>query len=261
MRNFVRTILAGATATAAVGLASVPAQAVTVIGCGGGSSCLTGTINVNLVAADDVATGSFGLGNIGIGGSEVKFSSTSDILDLITGQATVKAGDDTLLNQLTFSVADGFTGAEFSLNPLTGGGGKPLTFSVLFTSMAGITGQSLFTTGDQRFAILAGAGETITQVNIASAEGFGTFRQLRIGQGAVGAVPEPATWMFMLLGMAGVGFSMRRKEKRLYAYVTPELIIEFQQSRRSKDRRFCFVYLSPLFYNSAQHHGVLTYWI
>lgn len=27
------------------------------------------------------------------------------------------------------------------------------------------------------------------------------------------AVPEPATWMMMLLGMAGVGFSMRRKSK------------------------------------------------
>ena len=27
------------------------------------------------------------------------------------------------------------------------------------------------------------------------------------------AVPEPAAWMLMLLGMAGVGFSMRRKDK------------------------------------------------
>lgn len=28
-----------------------------------------------------------------------------------------------------------------------------------------------------------------------------------------GAVPEPSTWMFMMLGMAGVGFSLRRKNK------------------------------------------------
>ena len=209
MRNFARSIFAGATAIAAVGLASVPAQAVTVIGCGGGSNCLTGTINVNLVAADDVATG---YGNIGAGGSVVTFSS-SEFLDLITGQATIKAGDGSLLNDLTFNVADGFTGAEFNLNPLTGGG-KPLAFSVFFTSIAGITGQSNFTTGDQRFALLAGAGETITQVKISSTEGFGTFTQLRIGQDAVGAVPEPATWMLMLLGMAGVGFSMRRKDKQ-----------------------------------------------
>ena len=30
----------------------------------------------------------------------------------------------------------------------------------------------------------------------------------------VGAVPEPSTWMFMLLGMTGVGFVMRRKDKQ-----------------------------------------------
>ena len=30
----------------------------------------------------------------------------------------------------------------------------------------------------------------------------------------VPAVPEPATWMFMLLGMTGVGFAMRRKDKQ-----------------------------------------------
>lgn len=29
----------------------------------------------------------------------------------------------------------------------------------------------------------------------------------------VPAVPEPATWMLLLLGMAGVGYSMRRKDK------------------------------------------------
>ena len=29
-----------------------------------------------------------------------------------------------------------------------------------------------------------------------------------------GAVPEPATWMMMLLGLAGVGFSMRRRDQQ-----------------------------------------------
>ena len=28
----------------------------------------------------------------------------------------------------------------------------------------------------------------------------------------IGAVPEPTTWMLMLMGMAGIGFSMRRKK-------------------------------------------------
>lgn len=32
--------------------------------------------------------------------------------------------------------------------------------------------------------------------------------------GQMGAVPEPSTWIFMLLGMTGVGFAMRRKDKQ-----------------------------------------------
>ena len=31
---------------------------------------------------------------------------------------------------------------------------------------------------------------------------------------SMAAVPEPTTWMLMLMGMAGIGFSMRRKEKQ-----------------------------------------------
>ena len=32
--------------------------------------------------------------------------------------------------------------------------------------------------------------------------------------GTAAAVPEPSAWMLMLLGMAGVGFTMRRKDKQ-----------------------------------------------
>lgn len=41
------------------------------------------------------------------------------------------------------------------------------------------------------------------------------FDLLNVGQAdQVGAVPEPTTWMLMLIGMAGVGFSMRRKQQQ-----------------------------------------------
>ncbi len=43
---------------------------------------------------------------------------------------------------------------------------------------------------------------------------YGASSSVRLYKTGVGAVPEPATWMFMLLGMAGVGFSMRRKGKQ-----------------------------------------------
>lgn len=33
------------------------------------------------------------------------------------------------------------------------------------------------------------------------------------GNISFGAVPEPAAWMLMMIGMAGIGYTMRRKEK------------------------------------------------
>ena len=55
----------------------------------------------------------------------------------------------------------------------------------------------------------------------AGTEGLNTFTTIysasstaRLYKTGVGAVPEPSTWMLMLLGMAGVGFTMRRKDKQ-----------------------------------------------
>ena len=48
-----------------------------------------------------------------------------------------------------------------------------------------------------------------TDVNAASGNDFG-LDEISV----TAAVPEPATWMMMLIGMAGVGFSMRRKDKQ-----------------------------------------------
>lgn len=35
----------------------------------------------------------------------------------------------------------------------------------------------------------------------------------KVGEGAIGAVPEPSTWALMLLGFAAVGFTMRRSKE------------------------------------------------
>ena len=37
------------------------------------------------------------------------------------------------------------------------------------------------------------------------------FDDITFGSAVAGAVPEPTTWMLMLMGMAGIGCSMRRK--------------------------------------------------
>ena len=43
---------------------------------------------------------------------------------------------------------------------------------------------------------------------------YGASSNVRLYKTGVGAVPEPSTWMFMLLGMTGVGFALRRKDKQ-----------------------------------------------
>ena len=205
-------VLKIALASAAMGLAAVPAQAVEVIGCGGGSSCLSGTTNVNLVSAENTALGT---GTVGIGGPAVTFTTTeAGGLDLdASGQATISAGDEGTLTQLMFNIVTGFTGAEFSLNPLNVQGG-PIQFGVSITTSAGGLFNFLAPAGNQRFAVLAGVGETLTSVTLSSTAGFGSFTQLRVGTGRnVGAVPEPGTWAMMLLGFGGIGYSLRRRRK------------------------------------------------
>lgn len=205
-----------AIAALAAAMVASPASAADIIECGGGSNCITGTTNVNLVGANDVL---LGRGNIGNGGPEVLFTTTqTGGIDLVTGQATITASNpNATLDNLTFSVATGFSAAEFNLSPLTGGG-PPQPFSVSILLNSGYT--ETFTTGNQRFGILAGAGETINSVTINTPSGaFGAFTQLRIAPAAVAAVPEPGTWALMLLGFGGVGVSMRRRRSRVLMQV------------------------------------------
>jgi hypothetical protein len=197
-------------AALAVAAFSTPASAATIIACGGGSNCVTGTTNVNLVGANDVMSGT---GNIGIGGPVVNFSTTqAGGFDLVTGQASISAADPSMsLDNLLFSVATGFTAAEFNFNPLTGGG-PPAPFSVRIITNTGA--DQTFTVGNQRFGILADTGETITSVQINTPTGaFGAFTQLRITPAAVNAVPEPGTWAMMLVGFGAIGASMRRRRR------------------------------------------------
>ncbi len=171
---------------------------------------MSDTTNVNLTNGENVLIGN---GTVGIGGAAVTFTTTeAGGLDLdASGQATISAGDEGTLEDLTFQILTGFSAAEFNLNPLNVQGG-PISFGVTITTLGGYT--ESFTTGNQRFAVVAGAGETLTSVSITTptTAGFGALTQLRV-RGPVGAVPEPATWAMMLLGFGGIGYSMRRRRK------------------------------------------------
>ncbi len=57
---------------------------------------------------------------------------------------------------------------------------------------------------------LVQGGRNVLTVNGTSG-GNGAFSG-NLSFASVAAVPEPTTWMLMLMGMAGIGFSMRRKK-------------------------------------------------
>lgn len=148
-------------------------------------------------------------------------------------QITNLGTSNTSINELTFS-----SFAGFDLSSTGTGAWQQLGAFGVFTngvemadsarrgpdgSVIGANfGTTLFNDVDAGTNSLLNPGETsaIFQIRTrASNFQLGTFTaQNGIGLTGSGfapaaAVPEPSTWMLMLLGMAGVGFAMRRKEK------------------------------------------------
>ncbi len=68
--------------------------------------------------------------------------------------------------------------------------------------------------GQNFFSAVATDGDVFTRVSFDSnGSGFRDARQFRIGGiDQMGAVPEPSTWMMMLLGFGALGFVMRREK-------------------------------------------------
>lgn len=207
-----RRVLAIALATAAIGLGSTSAEAVTLQLCTSGASCVSGTTNVNLGTYN--APGSLTVtGNVGIGGPQVNFTSDNGLLETNTGAATIFTASGSALSQLTFTLLTGaFTSAEFNLEQ-----GDPKAFDIVLSVSGGGTKVISIANanGSNIFNIIGDPGETFTSASFVStgAGGFADFKQLRLVL-APGAVPEPGTWGLMLLGFAGVGMALRRSRRR-----------------------------------------------
>ena len=151
--------------------------------------------------------------------SKVVFTSMSDNLESSPqGQAKITpigAGSADGLNNLSFSLENlsTFTQAEFNILANVGGSVRLSALdsaNMVINSLTATVG----TSGQNFFGFLADNSTPISSIRI---EALGATQIASIGQfrvqgiNAVGAVPEPTTWMLMLLGMAGIGFSMRRR--------------------------------------------------
>ena len=205
-----KILFAGAALVVAFG--SQAASAATIISCGGASSCITDTDNVLLDSATGVMVGT-GETNTTPAAS-VEFTSTTDLLNLdASGQATISAVDE-VLNSLTFTLLGGaiFERAEFNL---FNGAANPLSVTIMTNTGSSETFDIANANGANRFGITADAGESLSSVTFTSAVGFDSLRQLRIGGVTTpGAIPEPATWLMMLIGFGLLGGVMRAAKRK-----------------------------------------------
>jgi hypothetical protein len=163
------------------------------------------------------ATGATVLGTTNQTNTQVVFTSSTDtLLAGANGQAYLTATDQAL-NAFNISLTNpnlGFTAFEFNLNSNVTGN-LTLTFTDQFGTTqvqnGGTTTFAVGANGSNFFNALATNGEVITNVAVSGAN-LSQVGQVRLGGvTAFRAVPEPATWALMILGIAGVGASLRRR--------------------------------------------------
>jgi hypothetical protein len=178
-----------------------------------------GTSNVLLNPATNVSTVT---GVVGPSNLVVNFesSSGSGLLNANpSGQATVSGGTgNTALTQLTFGLAnnDTFTRAVFNINASTSGS---VVIHVEGVNIDGGFFEDDFTVdanGQNFFTVTAINGQAITSISLTAINGavFEDIRQVRLGGGEVGEIPEPASMLLLGTGLLGAAASLRKRFRK-----------------------------------------------
>ena len=178
-----------------------------------------GTDNVLLNPAVDVTTVT---GTVGPSNLLVNFTSSSGsgLLNANpSGQATVSGGTgNTALTQLTFGFAGGdtFTRAVFNINAATSGS---VLIHVEGVNIDGGFFEDDFVVdanGQNFFTVTAINGQAITSISLTAINGatFEDVRQVRLGGGDVGEIPEPASMLLLGSGLIGAATGLRKRFRK-----------------------------------------------
>lgn len=188
---------------------SAPASAVDVVG---GFALDTGSFGTGFgVHSDGTQAGPTLNAHVNIDGSAVIFGSTGGLTMTGGGEATVYP-DGGVIDDLTVDFAKSWNKITFSFD-----GEEDGIFTLLVNGVSLFDGCSLCTldsSGQNKF-ILTGNG--INSLAFTFDPGILTAKQFRV-DGVTDAVPEPATWGLMILGIGFAGAVMRRRQRQRVRY-------------------------------------------
>jgi hypothetical protein len=107
---------------------------------------------------------------------------------------------------ISVTFAGGAETSNITFYNTLGGGGLDIFGTSTLLSLAGST---LFTNGEATPMLTPGVFD-LNEISVNAPPGGTPFGTLTVSLANQGAVPEPGTWMLMILGFGAIGASMRR---------------------------------------------------